>query len=260
MQYPDLWEGCFAAYAPLLGPTGLSVFDWWNGKHGTMTGFSLATAWPRASGFTALSFSQSAGTLVSLGTLTIPQVISCSAWILPTRTTSASFADSIFAGTDATGNISPLLFDHGRGGQGFGMLWTNSTGSANFSNYSTQAMSTSQLQHICSVRYGSSGAWTTENYLNGRFINSGTTNIDPDTTPRTYGIGRIGGVNSNWFDGVIVELFIAARRLMPGEIRLLSSAPGVAYTPRDRTIISVPSGFSAAWARQRSAIIGGGVI
>jgi hypothetical protein len=60
-------------------------------------------------------------------------------------------------------------------------------------------------------------------------------------------------------DGNLDDIRIYNRALSAQEIRLLASRRGIAYemAPRRRSGVSV--GFSAAWARRRALVIGGGM-
>jgi len=55
--YPELWDRCVGAWAPCLGPTGLTLRDWsGRGNHGTLVGMSVSTAWARNEGRYELTF------------------------------------------------------------------------------------------------------------------------------------------------------------------------------------------------------------
>lgn len=44
--YPNLWKGLLGLWAPYLGPTGLTLYDWSGyGRHGTLTDMDPATDW-----------------------------------------------------------------------------------------------------------------------------------------------------------------------------------------------------------------------
>lgn len=44
--YPQLWDGCFAAFAPFLGPQGNALYDWSGfSNHLTLTGTTADLAW-----------------------------------------------------------------------------------------------------------------------------------------------------------------------------------------------------------------------
>jgi hypothetical protein len=55
--YPELWRGCVGAWAPCLGPTGLSLRDWsGRGNHGTLTNMVPGEDWVASQGRYALDF------------------------------------------------------------------------------------------------------------------------------------------------------------------------------------------------------------
>lgn len=55
--YPELWRGCVGAWAPCLGPTGLTLRDW-SGRqnHGTLTNMVPGDDWVVGGGRYALDF------------------------------------------------------------------------------------------------------------------------------------------------------------------------------------------------------------
>jgi len=54
--YPELWRGCVGAWAPCLGPTGLTLRDWSSRKNnGALSGMT-SSAWVPHTGRYALSF------------------------------------------------------------------------------------------------------------------------------------------------------------------------------------------------------------
>ena len=55
--YPELWRGCVGAWAPCLGPTGLTLRDWSGyGNHGTLTNMDAGSDWVANGGKYALDF------------------------------------------------------------------------------------------------------------------------------------------------------------------------------------------------------------
>ena len=55
--YPELWKGCVGAWAPCLGPTGLTLRDWSGfGNHGTLTNMDAGTDFVIQSGKYVLDF------------------------------------------------------------------------------------------------------------------------------------------------------------------------------------------------------------
>jgi hypothetical protein len=66
-----------------------------------------------------------------------------------------------------------------------------------------------------------------------------------------------GSPETQYFNGQIDDVAIYNRALTAGEIRTLSRRRGIAYEVRRQDFGS--SGFQAAWARQRTQLIGGGL-
>lgn len=62
--YPELWKGCVGAWAPCLGPTGLTLRDWSGfANHGTLTN---GPTWGPIKGRQALSFNGTSTTIHSI--------------------------------------------------------------------------------------------------------------------------------------------------------------------------------------------------
>lgn len=80
--YPEVWEACVGAWAPCLGVQGLTLFDQSGyGRNGTLTNFTLSSAWPVDSGITALQPSTGTGIVsVPFGSIPISGVFSLKIW------------------------------------------------------------------------------------------------------------------------------------------------------------------------------------
>lgn len=70
LRYPGLWRGCVGAWAPCLGPTGLTLRDW-SGKsnHGVLTSLDAGSCWGSVSGRNAITGNNSSG-YVNCGNIT----------------------------------------------------------------------------------------------------------------------------------------------------------------------------------------------
>jgi hypothetical protein len=83
--FPELWRGCVGAWAPCLGPTGLTLRDWSGfGNHGPLTGGTAANALV-ISGRHALRFNNTLDYVASLGTQDLSQPLT---WFASFRTVS----------------------------------------------------------------------------------------------------------------------------------------------------------------------------
>lgn len=63
LRYPQLWKGCRLSLAPCVGPSGLTIRDFSNGKrNATLTGVTAANAW--SPNGTSYAFSNGSGRAV----------------------------------------------------------------------------------------------------------------------------------------------------------------------------------------------------
>lgn len=88
--------------------------------------------------------------------------------------------------------------------------------------------------------------------------------IDVHLSAASIGIGALNGDSTaaNFFTGQIDDARVYNRVVQPQEMQLLASRRGIAYeTQRRRRLFATAAagGFNAAWATQRSQMIGGGV-
>jgi len=240
--YPSLWRGCVGAWAPCLGPTGLTLRDWSGfGKHGTLTNMA-GDDWVNARGRYALDFDAS-NDYVSLGT---PLVAGSS----PRSVTIRAKLNAV-----ASGGINRIMYSCGAtasAGTQFEFGQNGSTGgtwyfqgfaaNANFSTGDT-------LEHSHTVTYdGSVLRW----WMDGIVLGAATLALNTNATSHAIGYDIV--FNSAFFNGYVKDLLIHNRVLSSNEIKLLSSRSGIAYELAPRRRASLVAGFN----RRRRLLVGAG--
>ena len=244
--YPSLWKGCVGAWNPGLGPTGLTLRDW-SGKslNGTLTNFSLNSAWTALQGKYALLFDGTNDVVASLGN------------VLPSVSSSTSFSYSQWAYFTAVPGVRcsitpiPAINSNDFGAEitvlSNGKL-TIDASKANVSNVrfsmSTNVL-TGQWLHI--VGTWDSVAQVATLWQNG--VSQGTVSYTAATTSATavnttswfIGCENFAGSNGNFMSGYLDDFLVYNRALSPDEIRTLSTRRGIAYemAPRRRSSAQV---------------------
>ena len=244
--YPSLWKGCVGAWNPGLGPTGLTFRDW-SGKslNGTLTNFSLNSAWTALQGKYALLFDGTNDVVASLGN------------VLPSVSSSTSFSYSQWAYFTAVPgsrrSITPIpainttdfaaeitVLSNGK--------LTIDASKANVSNVrfsmSTNVL-TGQWLHI--VGTWDSVAQVATLWQNG--VSQGTVSYTAATTSATavnttswfIGCENFAGSNGNFMSGYLDDFLVYNRALSPQEIRTLATRRGIAYEMAPRRRLSVQS-------------------
>jgi hypothetical protein len=245
-RYPTLWDGRVAAWCPsVTGPTGTRLYDLQSQRFaGTLTNMDPPTDWVRSSGPYALDFDGSNDRVLT-GDTVLPSgnsSRSVSAWF---RTSIKKNYSVIFRyGTAATSQMFWMGLDNA------GQVVVTQFGSALFTsgdradnrwhNLTVTQIANAYVAHIDGIAVGSN-TMTTNTVLTG-----------------TASIGASYDQISNGFAGQIDDVSVYNRALTAGEIRALARRRGIAYEAR-RNQNYGSSGFQAAWARQRTQLIGGGL-
>lgn len=249
--YPELWDGCIGAFCPSLGITGTRVKDWTGMRaDGTIVFDNISQGWNIIGGSYCLS-TNNASDVASYGNGTSPPA-AFSFW---------AYFPAIVA------NKSILTF----GSVEYNMLMMSaSAGNPVILFGTTNAITTSLLLGNESLSFhhyviNVTSASNVDVWFDGRKVLSAA-NTGTDVT----GALRF-GVYPNGISKIAMsvdDIRIYNRTLKDGEITSLycggygcGNGRGVAYTPRTRRYFSPsPALFNPAWARQRSGIVGGGVI
>lgn len=216
-RYPGLWKQCVGAWNPALGPTGPTLRDWSAFKgHGTLTNFTLSTAWTVGLGVYQLTHANASSQFVSIAdsaALTLTD-FTISLWFqaatLPSEPTFYQKGD-LGAGKTAAFGLTHFVTDsffyfyHGASAAASSATWTRDTA----------------RHHLAVTKSGSAGTL----FLDGK-QHSTFTGIANVTNASAL---QIGGGNKGYFDGGMTDYMLWNRVLNPNEIRTLSTRPGAAY-------------------------------
>lgn len=257
LRYPGLWRGCVGAWAPCLGPTGLTLRDWSGfGNHGANTnGAAFATS----SGRYAISLTGSSSQWVNAGSATQCQLqtLSCSFWVNP-GTQVASFS---FTG----------VLGFGRNGWQVGHDRVNNTivFAKSFVASTTQtaiAVTQNTWAHIAITCQDVAGTKTVVFYKNGVIFSTSSAFVQTFSfgeSTSQLAIGREAGPTTpqnTFFTGFVDDARVYSRVISQQEITMLASRRGIAYelAPLRRSSVQV-GGFKAAWVPRQKLIVGGGL-
>lgn len=253
--YPQLWRGCVGAWAPCLGPTGLTLRDL-SGKasHGTLANMDPSTDWSVQSGKYGLDFDGS-NDYVDLGL------------ILGTR---SQFTLSVWF--QKTGSTRAYLLGRntsGAGSQGVGfelyetVAYINYFGSNPVTDYAQFNWNSTGYHHWCLVFDGNqtTNGNKAKVYVDGvsqslTFAGAVPATVTSDASLKLA--RRDWSVSHSLCQSDDVRVY--ERPLNDEEVQTLALRRGIAYelAPRRRSSVSVP-GFRAAWVPRQRLIIGGGL-
>lgn len=215
--HPSLWRGCVGAWAPCLGPTGLTLRDSSAYRaHGTLTNMDANTDWPVSGGRDALDF-DGVNDSVDFGVLSQTALVSnmsVSLWVNMTATTALQGLISQTGFSDEGWQIAV------QSGTVRFPVWSLTTGAP--------TITAGVWTHICCVRRGT-GTANNETWMNGILRNTqSATNRSSPTYQLT--IGRLyGGIANYYLGGQVDDVMIFNRPLAGAEIQLLASRRGIAY-------------------------------
>ena len=224
--YPELWKGCVGAWAPGLGPTGLTLRDWSGfGNHGTLTN---GPVWSVIAGKYSMSLDGSDDfiNVTDRTQLRPSEQVSVAMWVRP-------------------GNVvgTKILFDKQSlspyYGYSFYLLGDKVTADSAYNVNSVSLSSVTSLnatswQHIGFSHDGS----TIRIWINGRLDAS-----TPAAGPLTYSltqdltIGRRAPNSTGYYSGGIDDICLFSRAINANEFAYLSRRRGIAYemAPRRRS-------------------------
>lgn len=250
--YPELWRGCVGAWAPCLGPTGLTLRDWSGfANHGVITNATLSTSWAVSQGRWGLTL-DGIDDFVDVGK-TINQLTpsvstgSYTWWIRPTgignqswwgRPTTdigvgAAFSAQIFSGVIYVG-------------------WYSGTGAETRATVGVSSSTVVANEWQCyTVNWLENGETTL--FRNG--VRIATISSTPVfSAVRSHTIGYRIFNSSTFFSGGVGDTFLHSRPLQLNEICMLALRRGIAYelAPRRKSSVLV----SALFNRRRRLLVG----
>ena len=233
--YPELWRGCVGAWAPLLGPTGLTLRDWSGyGNHGAMTNMDAGTDWTGLNGKYLLDFDGS-NDFVSFP-------------VMPFLTGITTITVSCFVSVSSASQLTLVsryyqtTIDNGwllQGGTTSGFRFAGRESVASFlSSGNSGAINAGQVYHVCGRKVGNE--WSI--WVDGRLASSA--NVGVGTT--VFGVNplflaRIDTPSPIYTACNLDDVRIYTRSISPQEIRLLATRRGIAYelAPRRRSSSAV---------------------
>ena len=248
--YPELWRGCVGAWAPCLGPTGLTLRDWSGlGTHGALTG---GPTFAISGGRYSVDFdaSNDYADLGSRNLLTPTDKVTLAWWEYVTST--AGTFQSRFKFSQDGGTRSLLVFRSTNVNYQSISVVGSASGAGNYTK-STDAPSVSAAVgiwlHWCLVQPISlsdiTHAW--QCWVNGIKCTT-SAGFDAGIFGNTGNRIGLDGLGDDPANCKMDEILLYRRALSSNEIRLLASRRGIAYelAPRRRSRAAViTSGFSA---------------
>jgi hypothetical protein len=247
--YPEVWRGCVGAWAPCLGPTGLTLRDW-SGRqnNGTLTNMDAGTDWVPSQGRYALDFDGSNDYVRTTGfgplsTLTHNTAFTVSLWFRSAILTSfRNLAIKRIAGSATAFNMFT---------SGTGITFSQFDGSTDRTSGVVGSLVTSRWYHAALVSTGSGLI----GYLDGVQIGSSTTSLSPSANSDGITLGH-DPILGRYFAGNIDDVRVDLMALSQQQIWLLASRRGIGYelAPRRRSVL-----VAAEFNRRRRLLIGAGV-
>jgi len=229
--YPSLWRGCVGAWAPCIGPTGLTLRDWsgYSG-HGVLTN---GPTWQTSHGSYSISFDGTDDNVVSLTGKTLSKTpgLSISQWIYRNALTQKGsfFKIGSIAANTGYGLSVGAVANSDSGGDTFNFLFE---GVAYASCGVT--LEATRWYHIALTITGN----TAKAYLNGVLVatNTSYTLLDPANATLYIGGYTVASIN-RYMTGLSDDIRAYQRVLSDNEIRLLATRRGIAYemAPRRRS-------------------------
>ena len=239
-KYSELWTGCVGAWAPCLGPTGLSLRDWSDkANHGTLTNMDPGTDWVVSGGRYGLDFD---------GSNDYVNVTNPSALDFGT----GDFTISVWAYMRSTSTA--IIFSRNY----FSSWEILSTGGyfqgyvSNVQSDTSATFTTNTWTHV-SLRRANGLARVTINGTNNRPTFAGSASVSNGSDVH---IGKRPGLAGFSPNAIMDDFRVYNRSISDSENILLSRRRGIAYelAPRRRSSVQVVAAFN----RRRRLLVGAG--
>lgn len=246
--YPSLWRGCVGAWAPCLGPTGLTLRDWSGfANHGTLTsGAQFAVRLGRNA--VLLDGADDYSEITNTGTrIASNDYHAVSIWF-----SVSSFANSpvLYSWYESAINDLGFVEFNSTGTQIFWGVRRTISGQSSFRTYTGVSIGNG-INHLLLQKTGSGDSGNL--YLNGVLLSSFSGIIY--STPSQLSTLWLGKYVTGGFatSGSIYDMSIFNRNV-ERHVGLLSRRPGIAYelAPRRR------SSSGIAFNRRRRLLVGAG--
>lgn len=252
--YPELWRGCVGAWAPCLGPTGLTLHDWSGYRtNATLTNMDASSDWVVSQGRYALDLDASNDYLVTGNAQFSTAENIAISFTLIQRTRATGVNSAVF---DITSSSRSFILQQADVGGNIFLFTDGVDGSNNITLSGSEVPTLNRVNHLVFQFIGTSYQW----WINGVMQKAGSIAGRFGAQATAVNIGRrVSGV-LGFTDMLLFDAAIYKRSLVSHEIKLLSSRPGIAYdlAPRRRGRVFA-GGFKAYWAARKAQIIGGGL-
>lgn len=240
--YPSLWRGCVGAFAPCLGPTGLTLRDWSGyGRHGALTNMDPGSDWVINGGRYGLDLDGTNDHVV-LSQSYSPEV-TCSLWVFSRNITNVN-------GEYFVGRWEAVLQDFYIGAFASGWIARSANATPTQSTLLSTPATANRWTHLCLTRSASTLSLT----VDGRTtVSTSAVGFQGADVSNTF-IGRLSPATGFYANAIIDDVRTYNRVLIAAEIKALASRRGIAYdmAPRRR------SSSAVQFNRRRRLLVGAG--
>jgi len=245
--FPELWRGCVGAWAPGLGPSGLTLQDWSPYKnHGTLTNMDAGADWVASQGQYALDFDGSNDYIACPSTSVSGNRWTVALWAMYRSTaTLQAFWTQYTSGASGRSFLA-INYDRASGSLSANQLAFGTIGTGQSLGTGTASLSANRWYHIAVRAAGSEiSLW-----VDGVQTATAAYLISIESTPIVF--GRLGNVATFHLDGMIDDARAYNYAISESHIKSLASRRGIAYemAPRRRR------GTETAAAARRNAMFG----
>ena len=254
--YPELWRGCVGAWAPCLGPSGLTLRDWSGfGNHGTLTNMDAAGDWVPSNRRYALDFDRTNDYVVvapsSLFDFSLDIPFSLAGWF--NNRVATGVQTILNRGENGVTSRDFILYTNFVSGSVFRVEFQNSNGTV-FPTIVTGNLALDTWYHVAATK-GPSGAAAI--WINGiRQVTGTLSTVVSSSNARSVVIGAtFDSPTTQYFSGQLLEDIRIYNRVLPDKvIQSLSTRRGIAYelAPRRRSRVQVAASFN----RRRRLLLG----
>lgn len=234
LRYPGLWRGCVGAWAPCLGPTGLTLRDWSGCRRdGTLTNMAATRYVPVREKY-ALQFASGTESVVIGNESKLLQrpSFTISLWVISSGSQPSTFGGYLVSDFDGanTATIGVRI-------QNSANIQAFTDGNGTDAITASSVVTTGVPLHVCYVVRSSTNK---ELFINGVSRGTSTTSVTRGTSTSPIHLGRGGDFYSTLsLLGYLDDVMFFNRSLQPAEISLLSRRRGIAYETRRRHSVSV---------------------
>jgi hypothetical protein len=253
--YPSLWRGCVGAWAPCLGPSGVTLRDWSPYRnHGTLTNMTLASDWTVSEGRHALNF-DATDNVIAMGNTplalqSLPSANFAISFWCYARSQGENSLGTIIDNYNSSSVTGWYVLLRGVGGNSYAIQGGISFASPSLDQTQISADNVFRQNlwdHFVLNFVKAASAYSL--YRNGVLmsfptVSTGSGNYNSDASiPLT--VGNRNGNDRTW-DGYIDDIRVYNRLLADPEIITLSRRRGIAYDYRRRMRTGVASAAAGA--------------